>query len=513
MDHYPPYVSQSPLPGYAVREAVPSSHDTAVEERRQSKAHKAPKAALTLQERRDTIDRINGWLHWKTEDKFQRLSPRKRRDREIVLAAVQKSSGSTFRHAHPQLRRHRPTVLAAVQRHGLSLRFASSKLRRDRGIVLAAVQNCGHALRCASSTMYGDRDIVLTAVQTCGEVLYCASATLQNDPAIVLAAVQNCGDSLRHASSALRDNEEIVLAAVQSEGYAVRYASRRLQSDARIVGAAVQQDGSLLRYASPALRDDLAMVLSAVTEDASAIQYASDNWKSDHSMAKIVVARNGLCFKFLAPSLRANRDLLLAAIAAQKNGSAITFLDDTHHNHESMFVECPLRYAATQLQADPEVILFQAQVTPEALMYASSELRADLAFMTRAAEQAIGICEDFRGIWKNDRFAVLQKRIKYLGRLVMVEHKGENPQRLTPHQLAAQWLANLTMKEEYVNRGLADLPEECANFVTDFSRCATHKAAAVELAACGSFLVAIAEHHQQCWWDFLKSHETSTDKE
>ena len=62
--------------------------------------------------------------------------------------------------ASAQLRRDKEVVLAAVQKSGLALKFADADLRADKEVVLVAVRQNGEAIRFAGEKLRGSKEVL-----------------------------------------------------------------------------------------------------------------------------------------------------------------------------------------------------------------------------------------------------------------------------------------------------------------------------------------------------------------
>ena len=148
---------------------------------------------------------------------------------------------------------------------GNALQYASARLRRDREVVLKAVESTGSSLVYASDNLHNDREVVLQAVENEGRALFYASRSLCNDLGVVLQAVETDGQALQFASKNLRHDREVVLRAVKHSGMSLKFASETLRSDREIVLRAVERSGEAIQYASDdALFKDRKVVLVAL---------------------------------------------------------------------------------------------------------------------------------------------------------------------------------------------------------------------------------------------------------
>ena len=186
-------------------------------------------------------------------------------------------------------------VLAAVTNDGMALSSADPRFQRDRDIVLAALAKSTSPFRAGlvDHRLRSDRDFMLAAVTNNGLALYYAHPTLKADREIVLAAVTKNGRALGDADDTLQLDREIVLAAVTQNGLALRYADDTLKADPDIVLAALAENGLALQYADPTLQRDRAIVLAAVTQDGLALMWADKTLQADAEIVHVAVGTGG----------------------------------------------------------------------------------------------------------------------------------------------------------------------------------------------------------------------------
>ena len=208
-------------------------------------------------------------------------------DREIVLAAVNETSGALL-YASDALKNDREIVLAALEKNPPgALEYASDELKNDREIVLKAVTRQPTALRYASAELKNDREIVRMAIQKDPHCLRFAGGSMKKDSDIVKMAVSEDGQSLRWADPSLRGRSDVVTVAVTAKRqskFGLHFADERLQGDRAIVEAAVKRNGDALQYASDELREDLSVVLHAVRQNGRALAWAKGGLRENHDL-------------------------------------------------------------------------------------------------------------------------------------------------------------------------------------------------------------------------------------
>lgn len=124
------------------------------------------------------------------------IKGRFRKDKDIVLAAIEKSEAALPLMLEESLQRDENFIRAAVKKNGGALRYAPAKFVKDKEIVLVAVQNSGLALAFSGQAHLQDRDIVLAAVKQDWRALAYADKPLRNDPEIVRTAARQNAKAL-----------------------------------------------------------------------------------------------------------------------------------------------------------------------------------------------------------------------------------------------------------------------------------------------------------------------------
>ena len=208
-------------------------------------------------------------------------------DPEIVLAALD-TYGLALEY-FPELGADRDVVLRAVRENGrvLALEAIAPSFRKDREILLTAVQSTNPSgnspLEILDCVFKADKEIVLAAVRRNGLALEFASPDLQGDPDVVRTAVRDRGMVLQHASPALRADPETVLAA-SKDWHMWKHVEPALCADREFMLRALAKDGSALEYAAVELRADRELVLAAVREDEYALQFAAADLQRDRQL-------------------------------------------------------------------------------------------------------------------------------------------------------------------------------------------------------------------------------------
>jgi len=178
---------------------------------------------------------------------------------------------------------------------------------------------------------------------------------LSNHIPTVLEAVEKHPDALKGASEELRNNKDVVLHAVRAFGRSLEYASPELAADLDVVFAALKDpNGYAMQYVSKELRGDPDVVMAALEHDALALAFAS-------------------------LGLRNNAEVVKKALRTQAG-----------YSWDCRWFWSVLRYASTELQADPDVVKEALRNNGIGLEFASEEITKDKELVLQATRWAGG---------------------------------------------------------------------------------------------------------------------------
>jgi len=231
-------------------------------------------------------------------------------DSELVFMAVAKN-GSALCMANDDLRKNKKLVLTAI--HAIkdatqTFVCADQSFRKDKEVVLAAIQSFPlKALHMAHSSLKKDREVVLASVKLAGFTLSSADASLKKDRELVLVAVKQSGYALDYIDKSLKDDREIVLAALKANGGALRYATDEQKADKEFVLVAVKNDDEFydaLKYADIHLVDDKEIALAAVKNNGLALQHISMRLKHDKEVVSEAIKQNKHAITLVPKSLQ-----------------------------------------------------------------------------------------------------------------------------------------------------------------------------------------------------------------
>eukprot|EP00928_Gymnodinium_smaydae_P056324 TRINITY_DN39720_c0_g1_i1.p1 TRINITY_DN39720_c0_g1~~TRINITY_DN39720_c0_g1_i1.p1 ORF type:complete len:544 (-),score=132.02 TRINITY_DN39720_c0_g1_i1:17-1648(-) len=321
-------------------------------------------------------------------------------DAEVMLAAIDPSSGSAMQHASESLRNDREFVLRAVAKNGDALQFAAQEFWSDRAVLLSAVRTSASALALAPTSLQADREVVMAAVRAYrdgADALSWASPALRADREVVRQALRCSGKALRFVSDSLRADRELVLLAISKSSQAFQYAAEELRGDRAFVLEAVRSGlgCEALSFASAEVRGDASVVREAMRSSYSvAFAYAAPALLADRGFVLDAVQRSGLLLSYADPQLRADREVVLSAV--RNHGEALRFASTELKADRSIVLEAvrcnseALRFAAEAFQADVEVVLASIEQSDDALQHADQALLDDHDFVIAAVRQ-VGI--------------------------------------------------------------------------------------------------------------------------
>jgi hypothetical protein len=185
---------------------------------------------------------------------LQYASEQLRNDKDVVIAAV-RNYGNALEYASEQLQNDKDLVITAVRTNGDALQYASEELQNDKDVAMVALINSTEAFEYVSERLQSDKefilhaigqkdedavdddldsyisdnipeklkadkDFVLQMVKVNGMVLGCVSDELKVDKEVVTLAVKNNGKAYAHFEweDETFYDKEIILAAASKGG-------------------------------------------------------------------------------------------------------------------------------------------------------------------------------------------------------------------------------------------------------------------------------------------------------
>ncbi|CAE6935498.1 unnamed protein product [Symbiodinium sp. CCMP2592] len=185
------------------------------------------------------------WIEEVAQDwrRLRKASEAVRNDKDLVLAAIDRSHGEAIKFAGDQIRADREVMLAAMGRNGSLYKYANPSLGLDVDFMKAALQQAP----C--------RNCPLPTWQ------WHTSPAVCMDKTFMLLMVARQGVALQHAGSELRNDEELVRAAMHGYPHAFQHASYELRSNREFAAFAVGVSLQNLFYVSEDLRGDRNFIL------------------------------------------------------------------------------------------------------------------------------------------------------------------------------------------------------------------------------------------------------------
>eukprot|EP00439_Symbiodinium_sp_Y106_P052425 s3710_g7.t1 len=185
------------------------------------------------------------WIEEVAQDwrRLRKASEAVRNDKDLVLAAIDRSHGEAIKFAGDQIRADREVMLAAMGRNGSLYKYANPSLGLDVDFMKAALQQAP----C--------RNCPLPTWQ------WHTSPAVCMDKTFMLLMVARQGVALQHAGSELRNDEELVRAAMHGYPLAFQHASHELRSNREFAAFAVGVSLQNLFYVSEDLRGDRNFIL------------------------------------------------------------------------------------------------------------------------------------------------------------------------------------------------------------------------------------------------------------
>jgi hypothetical protein len=189
-----------------------------------------------------------------------------------------------------EFKRDRDIVIEAVQKNGKELEFASEELKNDKGVVEIAVGNHGQAIKFASYELQSNPALVLRAAKFASALSpFPPIHSLQSDPyaslrsnkefiedlAKVYKAKPGPRLALEMADDNLKSDKNFVLNLVKHNGDEIIHASNELMGDKVIALEALSNSSFAFYYISEELKNDKPFLLSAFTRNPQLIDHCS----------------------------------------------------------------------------------------------------------------------------------------------------------------------------------------------------------------------------------------------
>ncbi|CAE7385617.1 unnamed protein product [Symbiodinium natans] len=157
------------------------------------------------------------WIEEVAQDwrRLRKASEAVRNDKDLVLAAIERSQGEAVKFAGDDIRADREVMLAAMKCNGSLYRYANPSLGLDMEFMLAVLHQppCRHCPLPSwqwhtSPEMCSDKSFILLMVARKGLALQHAASELRGDEEVVRAAMSEYPLAFQHASHALRSNRD-----------------------------------------------------------------------------------------------------------------------------------------------------------------------------------------------------------------------------------------------------------------------------------------------------------------
>ena len=189
---------------------------------------------------------------------LQYASEQLRNDKDVVIAAV-RNWGLALKYASKELQSDKDVVITAVRNNGETLQFASKELQNDKDVAMAALINCDYTFLYISEILRSDKEIILHAlaqkyVHSTGNVINDLSCNftdnipekLKAEKDFVLEMVKVNGMVLGCVSDELKVDKDVVTLAVKNNGKAYTHFEWEEETfyDKEIILAAASNGGT-----------------------------------------------------------------------------------------------------------------------------------------------------------------------------------------------------------------------------------------------------------------------------
>lgn len=118
-----------------------------------------------------------------------KASERLRNDKDVIMAAVQYSSGKAIQYASCRLRNDKEVVLATIRANAImGIQYASRRLKMDPQVAIEAIKQDGECLKFLHPSMRGNKSFVIAAAKSKPESLKYGMGGLNQDRDCLIAA-------------------------------------------------------------------------------------------------------------------------------------------------------------------------------------------------------------------------------------------------------------------------------------------------------------------------------------
>lgn len=306
-------------------------------------------------------------------------------DRSIVISAA-KRCDTALLHAHTDFRGDREILMAAVEcGHPSALRFASPEMKDDLDFVRAAMEkSSGRTFKYAGSVARDTPDLAMSAVKYDWRLLDHVGQRSQNNPDIVRLAMAQDANAFKCAGQVARDTPEIAIEAMQSPNGSwelLQEAGPTCLNNEEVMNEAFRRGHAgwstfyhgwhALQYAEPDIRNNEAIIMAAITSSNCgwrALRFAGPDIVNNYSIVTMAVERCGSAIKLAGPVARENPDII-DIVLRQSGGSYMKYAGpglkqnrDFVRTSTEKYGGCALQHACDKFRCDRELLLLAGEV-------------------------------------------------------------------------------------------------------------------------------------------------------
>jgi hypothetical protein len=345
-------------------------------------------------------------------------------DSEIVMEAIEKSSGTILEWLNPKLREDKEIVLAAVKKNTQNIKFASEALLSDKEIILSAE---GYGRENISKELleevYNNRDLFIEFASSDSIYLKEGPEKFKGDIDLVKDVIKNTSDHMKRvlyiASEDLQKDRDLVLYSIKNKDTSYFYYIKEgfLINDGEIILEGIKSMGApIFKKSSTKLKNDVDFVLSCFKINIKIFQVLIEeesNILTNHQFILDAISFIDLessdydiqiIFKSIISKYNAESQIILELLKklATKERKPISqseifnLINKRLKENEDFFIELVkidweyLRYGSSEFKSNSKIISAALKNNGHAIYWASEDSKNDKNLILEAIQNGAG---------------------------------------------------------------------------------------------------------------------------
>jgi hypothetical protein len=250
-----------------------------------------------------------------SEDIIIYMSPELRKNKELMLAAVNKS-GSALKNLEDIFKADEEIVRVAIKKYFLNIKYAHLSLLENRDLMLKLVSQTPSILVHCGSSFRKDPEFILDAARLNLEVLEelsweinpyspdCFLKGFSTNIDFLVKAVRIHKDALKFFSHVVRDNERVVRAAIEANGLAFKHAGYHILCNKEIALIAIGKEIEAFNFVDSSLKEDRAFVLDCIENISPQILQYAPFFQGDEAVVSSSYSLDPSVLKFASKEIQ-----------------------------------------------------------------------------------------------------------------------------------------------------------------------------------------------------------------